>query len=110
MRRLDLMRQSILWQEARKINVKDKKARTDAFSLAKDTYSFSEYSIHAFAGKIPRWSCSLGKSDEELYDKAGDVVLSGQTLGRAPESCTTSIRTPWIYPWGGSASLQFLDL
>jgi len=58
LRRLDLMRQSVLWQKARKIDIEDKKARTAAFALAKNTYSFSEYDIHAFAGKIKK-SCSI---------------------------------------------------
>lgn len=58
LRRLDLMRQSILWQEAKSIDFKDKKIKKDAFALAKETYSFLEYSIHAFAGGI-RKSCSI---------------------------------------------------
>lgn len=56
LRRLDLMRESVLWQKARK--TKGKQARKEAFSLAQKTYSFNEYDLHAFAGKIKK-SCSI---------------------------------------------------
>lgn len=55
LRRLDLMRQSKEWQAARLMPKGNKdaisKARSAAFKLCNEHFSFSEYALHAFATK-----------------------------------------------------------
>ncbi len=54
-RRLDLLRQSIEFQEARKmpktVNGKSNKERTEAFKAINTKFSFTEYSLHSYATK-----------------------------------------------------------
>jgi len=55
-RRLDLLRQSKDFQEARKmpktVNGKSNKERTEAFKAINTKFSFTEYSFHSYATKI----------------------------------------------------------
>jgi putative transposase len=49
--RLQLMRDSDLYQQARLIDKKDKKAKSTAFQKAREAYRFSDYDLQAFANK-----------------------------------------------------------
>jgi putative transposase len=57
LRRLDLMRERILWQKARKS--KNKKERKELFGLLQKEAGLSDYSLQAFATKTKN-SCSIG--------------------------------------------------
>lgn len=50
--RLQLLRNSELYQQARLINKNDKKDKSTAFQKARETYRFSDYDLQAFANKI----------------------------------------------------------
>ncbi|GET40235.1 transposase [Microseira wollei] len=47
--RMNLVRNSEAYQEAKKIPITQKKKRTEAFAVARQAYRFSEYELHAFA-------------------------------------------------------------
>jgi len=49
--RLQLMRDSELYQQARLIDKNDKKAKSTAFQKAREAYRFSDYDLQAFANK-----------------------------------------------------------
>ncbi|WP_414585859.1 hypothetical protein [Scytonema sp. PCC 10023] len=49
--RLQLVRDSDLYQQAKQINKTDKKAKVGAFQKARDVYRFSDYDLQAFANK-----------------------------------------------------------
>ncbi len=49
--RLQLVRDSELYQQARLINKNDKKAKSTAFQKAREAYRFSDYDLQAFANK-----------------------------------------------------------
>ncbi|MFK0730111.1 MAG: RNA-guided endonuclease InsQ/TnpB family protein [Gloeotrichia echinulata GP01] len=49
--RLQLVRDSELYQQARLINKNDKKAKSSAFQKAREAYRFSDYDLQAFANK-----------------------------------------------------------
>jgi putative transposase len=49
--RLQLMRDSDLYQQARLIDKKDKKSKSAAFQKAREAYRFSDYDLQAFANK-----------------------------------------------------------
>ncbi|MBC1240709.1 RNA-guided endonuclease TnpB family protein [Nostoc sp. 2RC] len=49
--RLQLVRNSELYQQARLINKNDKKAKSLAFQKAREAYRFSDYDLQAFANK-----------------------------------------------------------
>lgn len=50
--RVNLVRNSQLYKEARKIPKTDKKARNEAFKAARMAYRYSEYDMHTFANHI----------------------------------------------------------
>ncbi|MBF2065312.1 MAG: transposase [Calothrix sp. C42_A2020_038] len=50
-KRLQLVRDSELYQQARLIDKNDKKARNSAFQKAREAYRFSDYDLQAFANK-----------------------------------------------------------
>ena len=67
LRRLNPMRQSNIWQEAREMsqNIKDRKGkskpnkeRAESFKQAREEYGFSEYSLHEYA-KLIRQACFI---------------------------------------------------
>jgi putative transposase len=49
--RLQLVRDSELYQQARRIDKKDKKSKSAAFQKAREAYRFSDYDLQAFANK-----------------------------------------------------------
>nr|WP_248277549.1 transposase [Brasilonema sp. UFV-L1] len=58
MKRLELVRNSELYQAARQLPKAEKKERSDAFKKAREQYRYSEYDLHSFASltsKNAKW-------------------------------------------------------
>lgn len=50
--RLELLRNSMAYQEARKLPKDKKKQRSEAFQKAREACRYSEYDLHSFASKV----------------------------------------------------------
>jgi putative transposase len=58
LRQIALIRQSHLWQKAKRLSMKQRDARKELFQKAKKAHGYSEYNLHGFVAQL-RKSCWL---------------------------------------------------
>lgn len=85
--RLQSLRNSELYQQARLINKNDKKDKSTAFQKARETYRFSDYDLQAFANKIAIASVWIKSHlDAQVIQKIGWQKGSNQSARTATSS------------------------
>ena len=89
MKRLELVRNSELYQAAKRLSIGNKKERSDAFKKAREQYRYSEYDIHGFAtitSKAAKWIAQ--KVDSNTQQKLATRAFKASErvmVGRAKE-------------------------
>jgi len=110
--RMELIRKSEAYQAAKRISRDKKKARSDAFKLAREAYRFSDYDLQSYANssaKESRWIADKVDSNTQqklatrafqavervLFGKAKDVRFKVESRFRSVEGKTNKQGIRW---------------